>query len=137
MTDRARKSLKNPHAELVPKSPRSPTKIDHVIARNIALIRKAKGVSQQTLAKELGISFQQIQKYENGTNRIAASRLYQMAECLSVSIKDFFPKDSSLAPSFSQDYLTTENIEILTLINELPSKETKQIAKNILRSLRR
>lgn len=130
-----KKALKKSHTQVVPKSPRSPTEIDHVIAKNICLIRNARGVTQKALAKELGITFQQIQKYENVKNRIAASRLFQMADVLRVSIQDFFPEGSSLSPSFSQDYLTTENVEILTLIHKLPGDERKNIAKNILRTL--
>ena len=118
------------------KSPRSPTDIDRIIAKNICLIRNARGTSQEALAKQLGVSFQQIQKYENGKNRIAASRLYLMAQLLEVQISDFFPALPATSKPFSQDYLTKENIDILGLLHELPDTERKEIAKNVLKALR-
>jgi transcriptional regulator with XRE-family HTH domain len=48
------------------------------------------GVSQERLGSELGITFQQIQKYENGVNRISSSRLHQIARILSVPVTSFF-----------------------------------------------
>ncbi len=47
-------------------------------------------MSQQKLAKAIGLTFQQIQKYERGTNRMSASRLYQLADVLNISILDFY-----------------------------------------------
>ncbi len=64
--------------------------IDVVVGQNLARIRKAKGLSQSAIADALGISFQQVQKYEKGTNRISASVLFELAQALSVSMDDFF-----------------------------------------------
>ena len=50
-------------------------KIDKVIGRNIRIHRLAKKLSQTELGDELGVSFQQVQKYENGTNRVGSGRL--------------------------------------------------------------
>jgi transcriptional regulator with XRE-family HTH domain len=49
------------------------------------------GVSQGQLADEVGVSYQQLEKYETGKNRISASRLYRLAEALSVPLLSFFP----------------------------------------------
>lgn len=64
--------------------------VDIEVGANVRLRRKAMGVSQQDLAKALGVSFQQVQKYERGTNRISASRLYDIAACLGVNVEYFF-----------------------------------------------
>ncbi len=48
------------------------------------------GITQQQIGKTLGVSFQQVQKYENGTNRISAGRLYILARALGVEVEDFF-----------------------------------------------
>lgn len=136
MSARNLKSRKNCPTSMSSKSPRSPTDIDRIIAKNICLIRNARGTSQEALAKQLGVSFQQIQKYENGKNRIAASRLYLMAQLLEVQISDFFPESPATFKPFSQDYLTKENIDILGLLHELPDTERKEIAKNVLKALR-
>ena len=53
------------------------------------------GISQEKLGHKLGITFQQIQKYEKGTNRIGASRLNAMAEALDVPVSYFFPDNAA------------------------------------------
>jgi transcriptional regulator with XRE-family HTH domain len=52
--------------------------------------RIALGISQEQLGAELGLTFQQVQKYEKGQNRISAGRLYKIASILSVSVEHFF-----------------------------------------------
>ena len=58
--------------------------IDAVVGRTIRALRLSKGLSQGALGLRLGVSFQQIQKYENGTNRVGAGRLAQIAMALDV-----------------------------------------------------
>ncbi|HEY1546070.1 MAG TPA: helix-turn-helix transcriptional regulator [Xanthobacteraceae bacterium] len=65
-------------------------KIDRVIGRNIRIHRLAKKMSQTELGEHLGVSFQQVQKYENGTNRVGSGRLYQIAAILSVHVSTLF-----------------------------------------------
>jgi transcriptional regulator with XRE-family HTH domain len=62
---------------------------DHV-AKRIRMARKARGMSQTEFGDPLGISFQQIQKYESGKNRVSAGRLFEMANLLEVDISYFF-----------------------------------------------
>ena len=64
--------------------------VDIHVGGRIRAIRKAAGLSQEKLADHLGISFQQVQKYERGTNRISASKLFEAAGLLGVEISDFF-----------------------------------------------
>lgn len=64
----------------------------HLAVRLIAL-RKERGVTQPDLAKAIGVSFQQVQKYENAQNRIAASRLIRIARALDCKITDFIPEE--------------------------------------------
>jgi transcriptional regulator with XRE-family HTH domain len=65
--------------------------IDTYVGSRISLRRSALGLSQTALARQLGISFQQVQKYETGTNRISASRLHRVAVVLGTSVETFFP----------------------------------------------
>ena len=67
-----------------------PNLIDRKIGLRIRQARKECGLTQQALADAIGVTFQQIQKYENAKNRIPASRLYQIAEELEVAIEWFF-----------------------------------------------
>jgi transcriptional regulator with XRE-family HTH domain len=71
-------------------SPKQPDLIDKLVGRNIRIQRLAKGLSQTELANQLGVTFQQVQKYEKGVNRIGCGRLFQIASVLSVHITDFF-----------------------------------------------
>lgn len=65
--------------------------IDAYVGARIGLRRSALGLSQSALAQQLGISFQQVQKYETGQNRISASRLHRTATVLGTSVETFFP----------------------------------------------
>jgi transcriptional regulator with XRE-family HTH domain len=65
--------------------------IDIEIGGRIRARRLTKGMSQTALAKGLGVTFQQVQKYENGTNRVSAGRLRRIAEVLEVPTAFFFP----------------------------------------------
>ena len=67
-----------------------PNPIDIHVGKRIKLRRLALNLSQETLAELLGITFQQIQKYENGDNRISASRLWDCACVLDVPVQFFF-----------------------------------------------
>lgn len=69
---------------------RTPNPIDVHVGARVRLRRKMKGISQEALAGKLKLTFQQVQKYERGTNRISASKLYEIARALDVTIADFF-----------------------------------------------
>lgn len=67
---------------------RSPLDADHALARGIRARRKAMGLTQEQLARACGVSFQQLQKYENGSNRVSFSRLVQIAHALSTTVSE-------------------------------------------------
>lgn len=71
--------------------PRRTQDIDAAVGLRMAARRSAQGLSQTALAAQLGVSFQQVQKYEKGANRVSASRLHQVATALGCSVADFFP----------------------------------------------
>ncbi len=75
-----------------------PDPIDIAVGLRLRTLRKSKGMSQEQLGKALGITFQQIQKYERGTNRISASMLVKSARTLSVSASALLPDESDPAP---------------------------------------
>jgi transcriptional regulator with XRE-family HTH domain len=65
-------------------------KRDVEVGRRVRAFRLQKGLSQEKLADQLGVTFQQVQKYEKGTNRIAAGRLQRIGEVLGIPITEFF-----------------------------------------------
>ena len=67
-----------------------PHPIDIYVGKRIRMRRLFLGMNQETLANGLGLTFQQVQKYEGGTNRVSASRLSVMADILGVPISFFF-----------------------------------------------
>jgi transcriptional regulator with XRE-family HTH domain len=75
-----------------------PDPIDIAVGLRLRTLRKSKGMSQEQLGKALGITFQQIQKYERGTNRISASMLVKSARTLEVSAASLLPDENDPAP---------------------------------------
>jgi transcriptional regulator with XRE-family HTH domain len=68
------------------------------VARRLREERVRHGLSQTDLGKRLGVSFQQVQKYEKGTNRLSAAALYLVARELNVPLLSFFPSDENPLP---------------------------------------
>lgn len=67
-----------------------PDPVDTHVGARLRLRRTLMGLSQTELARAVGLTFQQVQKYESGANRISASRLYHIAEALDVPVSFFF-----------------------------------------------
>jgi len=71
-------------------SAKAPNSIDGAVGRNVRIRRMAKGLSQSQVAKRIGVTFQQVQKYEKGANRIGSGRLVRIAEVLEVPVTALF-----------------------------------------------
>ncbi len=92
----------------MPRANRNPRDID--VGRRVRTQRLARRMSQTTLANHLGVSFQQIQKYEKGTNRISAGRLEQIAKALNAPLTFFFGvTDSTKSTEEIMGFLDTAN----------------------------
>ncbi len=88
---------------------KSPNQIDKHIGTRVRARRVMLGMSQEKLADALGLTFQQVQKYEKGVNRIGASRLLHIAGILDVSIEFFFEGLPGLrAGGFSDDSVVAD-----------------------------
>ncbi len=70
--------------------PRSPNPVDVHVGARVRLRRKILKLSQEKLGEELGVTFQQVQKYERGANRIGASRLWKLSGVLDVPVNFFY-----------------------------------------------
>ena len=104
---------------------KSPNPIDKHVGSRVRMRRMMVNMSQEKLGEKLGITFQQIQKYEKGTNRIGASRLQQIANVLGVPVGFFFegapvPDGSAkgfsdaASPAYVSDFLATSDGLALT-----------------------
>lgn len=117
--------------------PRSPTDIDAHIGKKLLWRRKEKKMSQTQLGDALGITFQQIQKYERGSNRISASRLWAVAELFDVPITYFYEGVENRARGVSSDgYTPTDDpvsafmsssygVKMAMALAKIESQETK------------
>src|SRR5919205_2624999 len=103
---------------------KSPNQIDRHVGSRVRMRRMLIGMSQEKLGAALGITFQQIQKYEKGTNRIGASRLHQIGRVLGVPIEFFYEgapqiggpggMAESPAPAYMADFLSTaEGLDLM------------------------
>jgi transcriptional regulator with XRE-family HTH domain len=96
---------------------KKPNPIDIHVGSRVRLRRNMLGMSQEKLGEALGITFQQIQKYEKGANRVGASRLQAISNVLSVPVSFFFedaPGDNSGAlKGFAEENSTTYVVDFL------------------------
>jgi transcriptional regulator with XRE-family HTH domain len=76
---------------------RDPSDIDRIVSERILSRRNELDMSQPELAERVGVTFQQVQKYENGKNRVSAGRLYEIAKALGVTIQYFYQSAPRLA----------------------------------------
>jgi transcriptional regulator with XRE-family HTH domain len=114
--------------------------IDEHVSKQLRQRRMLLGVSQQEVAKALGLSVQQIQKYETGENRLSSSKLYQIAKSLQAPVEYFFEGidsygSSALAEEKNDFIFDDKNIsekEILNLINSFKTIEDHAVRKHIL-----
>ena len=92
-----------------------PHPIDVQVGSRVRLRRTLLGLNQTQLGERLGLTFQQIQKYERGVNRISASRLYQMSHILDVPVSSFFDDLDEGASAWSPDdiLLKRETLEFV------------------------
>ena len=67
-----------------------PNPVDIHVGKRVRLRRTLLGISQEKLGKAINLTFQQVQKYERGTNRIGSSRLYQLSQVLNIPVSYFF-----------------------------------------------
>ena len=83
------------------RSRKTPNPVDVAVGRNVRIWRMSRGLSQQQLANRIGVTFQQLQKYEVGANRIGTGRLVKLAAILGVPISALFEGTDAAEPSRS------------------------------------
>lgn len=107
-------------------SPRSSDGADLRLGERIRLARLTAGLSQGELGAAIGVSSQQIQKYENGANRISASRLMRLASAVNIDIRQFFPSHGrSYGPTTAYALATPEATNLLAAFSRIEDRETR------------
>ncbi len=106
---------------------RGPRPVDVHVGRRARLRRTILGMSQEKLGKELGLTFQQVQKNERGTNRIGASRLYQLSDILDVPVSYFFDGLDQPAQTAQDDPLARrETLELVRAYYRIKSGKVRK-----------
>lgn len=90
--------------------------VDQYVARQMRALRVTMGITQEAIAKELGVTFQQVQKYEKGTNRVSAGRIFQFAVALDVSILALFPQQADYKP---YEPIPPATVRLLRMIGQI------------------
>jgi transcriptional regulator with XRE-family HTH domain len=124
------------------KRPDDFTRVDAIVGARVRLLRERRKMSQTALGDRIGVSFQQVQKYERGANRISASALYQIARALEVKPADFFegiqaeqkgelewsrtidPQVNELVKGFGRISSSKIRVKILELVTLLAQQES-------------
>ena len=106
---------------------RAPNPVDQHVGSRVRMRRVLLGMSQEKLAEALGLTFQQVQKYEKGTNRIGASRLQEISNTLQVAPSFFFEGLNGHAPA--QDIGIAEEASARSITNFVVTAEGLQLNK--------
>ncbi len=119
--------------------------IDVHAGTRVRLRRKALKISQQELAKHLNLTFQQVQKYERGSNRISASKLFEIAQVLQVPVAYFFEgyhQEGATAPAHTSpqaavhEFLrSAEAIDLGTAFLGIQSPEQRRRILDLMRAM--
>ena len=126
----------------------TPNPIDVYVGSRVRMRRALLGMSQERLASELGVTFQQVQKYEHGDNRIGASRLWDLSQVLGVSVDFFYqgidpstsdksPRKIYANPEFSEDVCEFDmdvllRKDVSTLLRAYTGIKDAKVQRNIL-----
>lgn len=124
--------------------------VDLHVGQRVRLRRLELGMSQQELARLIGITFQQLQKNERGVNRVSASRLYETARVLDVPTGYFFEgisgaktlalptkKSEPMSPPIADEAAKRETIELVRAYYDITDRKLRQQMVNTMRALAR
>lgn len=116
---------------------RSPSKVDQDVGRRIKIRRHERGLTQPVFARALGLSRQQIQKYETGKCRVAAGRLTQIAHVLDVPVSFFFSDDNKRMGSSELPKLleTAYAVKLLQAFSRIKNKKLKKSVLDLVKKM--
>jgi transcriptional regulator with XRE-family HTH domain len=121
-----------------------PNPVDRHVGLRIRMRRKELGISQERLAESIGLTFQQVQKYERAANRVSASKLWEMSRALSTNIGYFYEglgdvieaPGSNLPRESMQDFLlTAEGIELAAVFPKISKSRVRRKILDLVRAM--
>jgi transcriptional regulator with XRE-family HTH domain len=123
---------------------RTPGPVDKHVGERIRMRRIMLAMSQQTLAEKLGLTFQQIQKYEKGANRVGASRLHQISEILGVPVSFLFedlpgPKSRASGnslPKYLMEFMqTAQGQRLVEALSRISDKNVRNHLERLIETI--
>ncbi len=111
--------------------------VDVAVGNRVRELRTRAGLSQTDLGERLGVSFQQVQKYEKGVNRMGASRLIQICEALKVTIVDIFDGVQSATDAAEKTLADPEAMRIARDIQRIENENMRMAVKQLVRAMSR
>jgi transcriptional regulator with XRE-family HTH domain len=118
---------------MMAKHTRRLTAIDAEVAKRVRSLRHRAALTQEQAAEALGITFQQLQKYEKGHNRISAGRLHALAKLFNVPVAVFFGQDNrGLAVAVDTELHTPTRHQIVEALNQIESAELENLLRDAL-----
>ncbi|MCY1327608.1 helix-turn-helix protein [compost metagenome] len=118
-------------------NPKNPNEVDVTVGRNVRRIRNMIGMSQETLAAKLGLTFQQVQKYEKGTNRISASKLVAISHALDCSIAQLFADVDASTNSVPLPHVSLAALKLASEFDKIASDAQRSAVTKLVASLAR
>lgn len=118
-------------------TPKTPAIADVQVGANIRQMRAQHKMSQETLAGHLSITFQQVQKYEKGTNRVSASRLVEIANVFGVPVETLFTGVVAAAnsPDGTIQQMSRETLSLANDFDKIPDAKIRMSIRKLVRSL--
>jgi len=101
--------------------------LDAMVGARISMLRVNRGMSQAMLAERLGVTFQQVQKYERGANRVGASRLAQIASVLGVSVGELFESPGAGSRGLNSPVRLLAEPEALRVLEAYPRTTSPRV----------
>lgn len=125
---------------------RDPNFVDRHVGNRVRMRRLLVGMSQEKLGELLGITFQQVQKYEKGSNRVSASRLYQIARVLGVPVQYFYDElkeddgpagfaESDGADAIAGALQSPDGVQIARIFSETTDPDKRKLILNAVKLL--
>jgi transcriptional regulator with XRE-family HTH domain len=121
-----------------------PNSIDIHVGSRLRMRRMMLGMSQEKLGEAFGLTFQQVQKYEKGTNRISASRLQQAAQILDVSVPFFFEgapggqklSEDAPSPAYINEFVSSEDgLRLIKAFTRIPRPAVRHRIVNLVQEI--
>ena len=119
-----------------PPMPKQTTDVDRLVGVRITALRKARGMSQTALGNAVGVTFQQVQKYEKGQNRVGAGRLREIARLLDVPVSAFFEESEPRANAQEDVFGFLSGQGAIELLRAYAQIDDEQMRRDVLALVR-